>query len=86
MTNNASMEETLRAEVECLRKVLAEKDKEIQHLHELLDLYDREREEQEKSYEDTTKTRNMGKSYITSVCYRKTRRICNVYQKNRQCI
>lgn len=25
--NNASMEETLRAEVECLRKVLAEKDK-----------------------------------------------------------
>lgn len=49
--NNASMEETLRAEVECLRKVLAEKDKEIKHLHELLDLYDREREEQEKSYE-----------------------------------
>lgn len=42
MVNNASMEETLRAEVECLRKVLAEKDKEIQHLHELLDLYDRQ--------------------------------------------
>lgn len=42
MTNNASMEETLRAEVECLRKLLAEKDKEIQHLHELLDLYDRQ--------------------------------------------
>lgn len=40
--NNASMEETLRAEVECLRKVLAEKDKEIQRLHELLDLYDRQ--------------------------------------------
>jgi hypothetical protein len=32
---NASMEETLRAEVECLRKVLAEKDKEIQRLYEL---------------------------------------------------
>lgn len=42
MVNNASMEETLRAEVECLRKLLAEKDKEIHHLHELLDLYDRE--------------------------------------------
>lgn len=44
---NASMEETLRAEVECLRKVLAEKDKEIERLHELLDLYDKEREEPE---------------------------------------
>jgi hypothetical protein len=41
------MEETLRAEVECLRKVLAEKDKEIERLHYLLDLYDKEREEQE---------------------------------------
>ena len=40
------MEETLRAEVECLRNLLAEKDKEIKYLHELLDLYDREREEQ----------------------------------------
>lgn len=49
--NNASMEETLRAEVECLRKLLAEKDKEIQHLHEILDLYDKEREEQEICYE-----------------------------------
>ena len=44
--NNASMEETLRAEVECLRKLLAEKDEEIKHLHELLDLYDKEKEEQ----------------------------------------
>lgn len=44
--NNASMEETLRAEVECLRKVLAEKDKEIQRLYELLDLYDKEREDE----------------------------------------
>jgi hypothetical protein len=43
---NASMEETLRAEVECLRKVLAEKDKEIQRLHEVLDLYDKEREDE----------------------------------------
>lgn len=41
------MEETLRAEVECLRKVLAERDKEIERLHYLLDLYDKEREEQE---------------------------------------
>ncbi len=47
MVNNASMEQTYKAEVECLRKLLAEKDKEIQHLHELLDLYDKEREEQE---------------------------------------
>ena len=37
MTNNASMEEVLRAEVECLRKELAEKDKEIKHLNDLLD-------------------------------------------------
>lgn len=44
---NASMEETYKAEVECLRKVLAEKDKEIQHLKDLLDIYDREKEEQE---------------------------------------
>ena len=44
---NASMEETLRAEVECLRKVLAEKDKEIQYLKDVLDVYDKEREEQE---------------------------------------
>ena len=43
--NNASMEQTYKAEVECLRKVLAEKDKEIQHLKDLLDKYDREREE-----------------------------------------
>jgi len=49
---NASMEETLRAEVECLRKVLAEKDKEIERLHYLLDLYDKEREEQEKKLEE----------------------------------
>lgn len=46
MVNNASMEETLKAEVECLRKVLAEKDKEIKHLHELLGLYDKEREDE----------------------------------------
>lgn len=42
--NNASMEEVYKAEVECLRNQLAEKDKEIQHLHELLDLYDKEKE------------------------------------------
>lgn len=36
-TNNASMEEVYKAEVECLRKQLAEKDKEIQHLNDLLD-------------------------------------------------
>lgn len=30
--NNASMEEVYKAEVETLRKVLAEKDKEIKHL------------------------------------------------------
>jgi hypothetical protein len=46
MNNNASMEETLKAEVECLRKLLAEKDKEIERLHYLLDIYDKEREEQ----------------------------------------
>ena len=40
--NNASMEETYKAEVECLRKLLAEKDKEIKYLHELLDIYDKE--------------------------------------------
>lgn len=40
--NNASMEEVYKAEVECLRKELAEKDKEIKRLHELLDLYDRQ--------------------------------------------
>lgn len=50
MVTNASMEETLRAEVECLRKLLAEKDKEIQHLNDLLDIYDRERQEQEEPY------------------------------------
>lgn len=55
--NNASMEETYKAEVECLRKLLAEKDKEIQHLHEILDLYDKEREEQEKSYEQRATSR-----------------------------
>lgn len=49
LPNNASMEETYKAEVECLRKVLAEKDKEIERLHYLLDLYDKEREEQEES-------------------------------------
>ena len=51
MVTNDSMEETLRAEVECLRKLLVEKDKEIKRLYELLDIYDKEREEQEKSYE-----------------------------------
>lgn len=44
--NNATNEEMRKAEVECLRKVLAEKDKEIERLHYLLDLYDKEREEQ----------------------------------------
>lgn len=38
---NASNEETLRAEVECLRKILIEKDKEIQHLKDLLNIYDK---------------------------------------------
>lgn len=33
----SNMEETLRAEVECLRKIIAEKDKEIKHLNDLLD-------------------------------------------------
>ena len=46
MVNNASMEEVYKAEVECLRKELAEKDKEIKRLHELLDLYDKEREDE----------------------------------------
>jgi hypothetical protein len=46
MNNNASMEEVYKAEVETLRKVLAEKDKEIERLHYLLDIYDKEREEQ----------------------------------------
>lgn len=41
--NNASMEKTYKAEVECLRKVLAEKDKEIQHLKDLLKIYDKEK-------------------------------------------
>lgn len=54
--NNASMEETLKAEVECLRKLLAEKDKEIQHLHEILDLYDDEKKEQEKKYDMLERT------------------------------
>lgn len=34
---NTSMEEMRKAEVECLRKLLAEKDKEIKHLNDLLD-------------------------------------------------
>ena len=34
--NNAIMEETYKAEVECLRKLLVEKDKEIAQLKELL--------------------------------------------------
>lgn len=46
MVNNAINEEMRKAEVECLRKLLAEKDKEIERLHYLLDLYDKEREEQ----------------------------------------
>ena len=37
MNNNASMEEVLRAEVECLRKQLAEKDKKIAYLEMQLD-------------------------------------------------
>lgn len=47
---NTENVEVLKAEVECLRKILAEKDKEIEHLHELLDLYDKEKEEQEKNH------------------------------------
>lgn len=35
--NNASMEETYKAEVECLRKVLAEKDKEIKISNKIID-------------------------------------------------
>lgn len=46
---NASMEETYKAEVECLRKVLAEKDKEIERLHQVIDIYDKERAELEKN-------------------------------------
>ena len=41
----SDMEEIYKAEVECLRKQLAEKEKEIQHLKDLLDKYDQEREE-----------------------------------------
>lgn len=37
LPNNASMEKTYKAEVECLRKVLAEKDKKIEELRYLLD-------------------------------------------------
>ena len=48
MVNNASMEEVLRAEVECLRNQLAEKDKEIKRLHELLDLYYKEQDNDRK--------------------------------------
>lgn len=39
--NNATNEEMRKAEVECLRKVLAEKDKEIAHLKDLLNIYDK---------------------------------------------
>jgi len=46
LPNNASMEKTYKAEVECLRKLLAEKDKEIERLKELLNA-----KEQEKSYD-----------------------------------
>ena len=35
--NNTANEEMRKAEVECLRKLLAEKDKEIKHLNDLLD-------------------------------------------------
>ena len=52
----SEMEKVLRAEVECLRKVLAEKDKEIQHLHEILDLCDDEKKEQEKRYDMLERT------------------------------
>ena len=37
MNNNASMEEVYKAEVECLRKQLAEKDKKIAYLEMQLD-------------------------------------------------
>lgn len=55
LPNNASMEEVYKAQVECLQKVLAEKDREIQHLKDLLNIYDKENED-----ENTTKTRDMG--------------------------
>lgn len=42
--NNASMEEVYKAEVECLRRQLAEKDEEIRHLKDLLNVYDKEQE------------------------------------------
>ena len=42
MNNNASMEEVLRAEVECLRNQLAEKDKEIKQLNKIIDGYYKE--------------------------------------------
>lgn len=45
--NNASMEETYKAEVECLRKVLAEKEKEIERLKAVIDLYDIDTDEEE---------------------------------------
>lgn len=41
--NNASMEEVYKAEVECLRKQLSEKDAKIKHLEELLDNSDYDR-------------------------------------------
>lgn len=47
LPNNASMEEVYKAQVECLQKELAKRDKEIEHLHELLDLYDREEQEKD---------------------------------------
>lgn len=65
LPNNASMEEVYKAQVECLRKVLAEKDKEIEELRYLLDqangMLPKEFRLKEKEDENTTKTRNMGK-------------------------
>lgn len=43
------MQEVHEFEVECLRRQLALREEEIKRLHELLDLYDRERYEQEKA-------------------------------------
>lgn len=43
LPNNASMEEVYKAQVECLQKELAKRDEEIEHLKDLLNIYDKER-------------------------------------------
>ena len=41
LPNNSSMEEVYKAQVECLQKELAKRDEEIQHLKDLLNIYDK---------------------------------------------